>query len=101
MAVRLLKEHGHEVIPIGTRRGEIAGLTIENGQPSIAGTHTVSLYINALRQPELYAYIMGLNPQRIIFNPGTENGEFEKLASDQGIETLEACTLVMLRTGQY
>ncbi len=101
MAVRLLKEHGHKVIPIGTRHGEIAGLAIENGQPEIIGTHTVTLYINANRQPELYTYILGLNPQRIIFNPGTENSEFEKLASEHGIETMEACTLVMLRTGQF
>jgi len=42
-----------------------------------------------------------LSPKRIIFNPGTENQELKKLAEAQGIECLEACTLVMLSVGVY
>jgi hypothetical protein len=48
-----------------------------------------------------YDYILGLNPRRIIFNPGTENPELEELARKQGIETLEACTLVLLSIGRF
>ena len=46
-------------------------------------------------------YILKQKPKRIIFNPGTENPELEKLAKDNQIEVLEACTLVLLSTGQY
>jgi hypothetical protein len=42
-----------------------------------------------------------LHPKRIIFNPGAENAELEKLATDNGIKPMEACTLVLLSTGQY
>jgi hypothetical protein len=59
------------------------------------------LYIGPNHQPEWYDYLIGLKPKRIIFNPGTENPGFEQMLEDQGIETLEACTLVMLRTNQF
>jgi len=61
----------------------------------------VTMYIGPKNQPEHYAYILGLKPKRIIFNPGTENPELSALANIQGIETIEACTLVMLRTNQF
>ena len=62
---------------------------------------TVTLYLNAQNQKQYYDYILGLHPKRIIFNPGAENEELEKLAKEQGIKPMEACTLVMLSTGQY
>jgi hypothetical protein len=37
----------------------------------------------------------------VIFNPGTENPAFEDFLTEKGIEPIEACTLVMLATGQY
>ncbi|MBL7891153.1 MAG: CoA-binding protein, partial [Bacteroidia bacterium] len=52
-------------------------------------------------QPSWYDYILSLKPKRIIFNPGTENPEFEKMAASKGIEVQEACTLVLLSIGQY
>lgn len=101
MAVKLLKEYGYEVVPIGSRRGEIAGIAIETGLPETVDTDTVSLYLNPERQKAIYDYIIGLHPKRIIFNPGTENPELESIAIQNGIEAIEACTLVMLRTGQF
>jgi len=62
---------------------------------------TVTLYIGPQHQPEHYEYILSLKPKRIIFNPGTENEEFVKLIEEAGSEALEACTLVLLRSGQY
>ena len=50
---------------------------------------------------EYYDYILSLHPRRIIFNPGAENPELETLAAAHGIEPVEACTLVLLSTGQY
>jgi hypothetical protein len=59
------------------------------------------LYLNPKNQEQYYNYILSLKPSRIIFNPGTENPVFEKMAEEKGIEALEACTLVMLSAGQY
>jgi predicted CoA-binding protein len=101
MAVRLLKQYGHEVVPIGTRRGNIEDLEIVNNLPQISDTETVTLYLNSERQLPMYEFIFGLKPKRIIFNPGTENPDFWQKAAEKGIETVEACTLVMLRTNQY
>lgn len=103
LAAELLTRYGHEIVPVGIRQGEVFGKEIMDlrQKPAIAGVDTVTLYIGPSRQPEWYDYILGLKPRRVIFNPGTENPEFQKRVSDQGAEALEACTLVMLRTGQY
>ena len=62
---------------------------------------TVTLYLNPTNQKPYYDYILSLKPRRIIFNPGAENEELELMAKNNGIKTLEACTLVMLSTSQY
>jgi hypothetical protein len=59
------------------------------------------MYINPSKQNELYDYIISLKPRRVIFNPGTENREFQQLLAKEGIEFEEACTLVLLRTNQF
>ena len=101
MASKRLREHGHNVKAIGLCVGEIDDVTIETGKPNFTEVDTVTMYINPDRQPEYYDYIIGLNPRRVIFNPGTENSEFQTLLQDKGIEPIEACTLVMLSTGLY
>jgi predicted CoA-binding protein len=62
---------------------------------------TITLYIGPAHQPQYYDYVLNLKPQRVIFNPGTENPEFEKKVRDAGIEVLEACTITMLSIGNY
>ena len=101
LAVRRLKEHGHEVVAVGVGGGEIEGITIHTDKPFVDDVDTVTLYVAPHNQPPLYDYILSLKPKRILFNPGAENKELEKKAAEKGIETLEACTLVMLSTGQY
>jgi len=100
-AIQRLQKAGHEVVAIGIREGEIHGVPVMTGMPEMAGVHTVSLYLNPERQKEYYAYILGLHPQRIIFNPGTENHELARLAREAGIESEFACTLVMLSLNAY
>ncbi|HRJ31869.1 MAG TPA: CoA-binding protein [Cyclobacteriaceae bacterium] len=103
MAADMLTEYEHEIVPIGIKKGELFGKEILNirERPPIKDVDTITLYIGPDHQPEWYTYLIGLKPRRIIFNPGTENYEFEKLAVENNIEPVEACTLVMLRTGQY
>lgn len=103
LAARMLTDYNHEIVPVGIKDGAVLGKEILDifQKPPVKDVHTVTLYIGPQRQPEHYNYILSLKPKRIIFNPGTENDEFERLAEAQGIEALEACTLVMLRSGQY
>jgi len=103
LAAQMLNEYGHEIVPVGIKTGEVMGKTILDirEKPSVSGIDTITLYIGPAKQPEWYDYLLGLKPKRIIFNPGTENDEFEKKAAELGIETVEGCTLVMLRSRQF
>jgi len=103
IAAGMLQKHDHDIIPVGIKKGEIYGKPILDikQRPPIADVDTVTLYIGPQHQPEHYDYILGLKPKRVIFNPGTENPVFEKLIEDSGAEALEACTLVLLASGQY
>ena len=100
-AVQLLSDYGHEVVGIGRKAGQIADTEIQTGQPVIAKVDTISMYISPENQTGMYDYLLSLQPKRIIFNPGSENSELAKLAVDNNIVVEEACTLVLLRTGQY
>jgi len=103
MAGQMLTQYGHEIVLVGIRKGEMQGKEILDirERPEIKDVDTVTMYINPQRQEEWREYILSLNPKRIIFNPGTENEEFEEQAEKKGTEAIEACTLVMLRSNQY
>jgi len=101
LATQRLQEHGFTAIPIGIKEGKIGETDIVVGRPALENIHTVTLYLNPMRQKEYYDYILELQPKRIIFNPGTENNELIELAKTHNIETIEACTLVMLSIGNY
>lgn len=96
-----LNQHGHKVYPVGLRSGKIEGTDIITNKPSIQNIDTVTLYVGPQNQDAWKEYIFSLKPKRIIFNPGTENAEFENEAAEKGIECVEACTLVMLSVGNY
>jgi len=100
-ATEMLTNHGHAVIPVGLTNGQIGNIAILKDKPSVTNVDTVTLYVGYKNQPFWYDYILGLKPKRIIFNPGTENPEFQKMAGEKGIDVQEACTLVLLSTGQY
>ncbi|HTR31129.1 MAG TPA: CoA-binding protein [Puia sp.] len=101
MAVRRLRHAGHPVSAIGRRPATVGDVEILTDQPAVTDVDTVTLYLNPGNQKEYYEYILSLHPRRIIFNPGAENAELEALASAHGIKPVEACTLVLLSTGQY
>lgn len=100
-AAERLLAHGHEIELLGLRPDTIFGKTIDTERKQYQGLDTVTLYVGPQRQPEYYDYIVSLQPKRVIFNPGTENDEFESLLAKNGIIAEEACTLVLLGTGQY
>jgi len=100
-AAERLLSHGHEIELLGLRPDVIFGKTIDTEKKAYQNIDTVTMYIGPQRQPEFYDYIISLHPKRVVFNPGTENDEFEDMLRKEGIEAEEACTLVLLGTGQY
>lgn len=102
MAQQLLMEKGYPVIPVSNRDTEILGI---KSLARITDIHvpvdTVTLYVGPQRQHDLIPMIVGLKPQRVIFNPGTENPEAYEALDKAGIAYEEACTLVLLRTRQF
>lgn len=100
-AIKLLKSYNHNILAIGGREGNVDDVEILKGHPQLQNVDTITMYMGEDRQEEHEEYLLSLNPRRIIFNPGAENRKLALKAKDQGIKVEEACTLVMLRTGQY
>ena len=101
LAMNRLRNNGHPVVAIGRKPAAVGDVSIEIEKKAFPGVDTVTLYLSARSQKEYYDYILSLHPKRIIFNPGTENDELARLAQANGIQPLEACTLVLLSTGQF
>lgn len=101
-AMKMLQEHGHTAIPVNPAFEEVLG---EKCRKSIGevegGIDTVTLYVGEARSEPLIGEILKAQPRRIIFNPGAENPNLARQAEAKGIEVVEGCTLVMLRTGAF
>jgi predicted CoA-binding protein len=100
-AAHMLKSKGHSIVNVGIKNGEVAGAPIEKPGMIHHDIDTITLYIGPVLQADYFDYILETNPRRVIFNPGTENEELRDFLTTNGIETINACTLVLLATGQY
>lgn len=100
-AAHKLTEAGHEVVPFGIKKGEVAGVPMINEWKSFEGIDTVTMYVGAARQDEYIDNIISIKPKRVIFNPGTENPVFQSKLEAAGIDFEEACTLVLLSVNSY
>ncbi len=101
-AFTMLREHGHRPVPVHPRLEEIEGVAVVADLGEIeGGIDTLTLYVNPGISEPLAEEIIGLRPGRVIFNPGTESDALAAMLEDAGIPSLEACTLVMLSTGQF
>ncbi|WP_040251704.1 CoA-binding protein [Psychroserpens mesophilus] len=101
IAINRLVNYNQEVVAFGLKEGVVAGVNIDTNLMPYRDVHTVTLYLNAERQKAFYDYIISLQPERIIFNPGTENKEFQNILKQNKINFEESCTLVLLGTNQY
>jgi len=101
LAIDRLRQKGHPVVAIGLKKVKVNGVDIETEPLPFKDVDTVTLYINPKHQEEYYKYIVDLHPKRVVFNPGTENEELQDLLKKNDIPFMEACTLVLLSTGQY
>lgn len=100
-AVKMLLDHKHEVVPVSNKRDEVLGIAIKGIDTIEEGVDTITMYVGPKNQEFYKDYILNTKPRRVIFNPGTENPEFEDLLESKGIIIDESCTLVLLSTGQY
>jgi uncharacterized protein len=101
LAINRLQQTGHPVVAIGRKKTIVHGIAVDTEKKSIENIDTVTLYLSPLHQKEYYNYILSLKPKRIIFNPGAENEELAEMARANHIQPMEACTLVLLSTGQF
>ena len=101
-ALLLLRQHGHEVVPVHPKLSEIEGVPVVADLSMITGpVDTVTLYVGPAISLTLKDKLIALNPKRVIFNPGTENAPLQSTLTSAGIACEEACTLVLLHTGQF
>ena len=107
MAMRMLADYGHQVRLISARLKSIDGQDV---WPSLAALamaspytkiDTVTMYVGASISSKMTEELLALSPKRVIFNPGAENADLCESLSAAGIQPVEACTLVLLRTGQF
>jgi hypothetical protein len=101
IAVRMLRSKKIPVAALGIRPGKIEDVDIIMERPDYTDIHTVTLYVGPDKLGDYKDYILSLKPERVIFNPGTEDEYFKATLEKQGIEALYACTLVLLQTHQY
>jgi len=101
LAIQQLVNHDQPVVALGKKAGQVAGVSILTEKPTDTDFDTITLYLNPVNQKPYYDYILSLQPARLLFNPGAENPELAEMAADKGIQPVEACTLVLLSTGQY
>ncbi len=101
-AVAMLGEYGYDVIPVNPSGAMIHNLSTRKNLEDIkVAVETLTIYVGAKISSGQQEAILRLKPRRIIFNPGTENQKLELAAVNNGIRVIHACTLVLLRTGQF
>ncbi len=101
-AMKLLRDYGHRAVPVNPASDEILG---EKCYPRVGDVpdkiDTVTVYLRKARSDPLIDEILDVAPRRIIMNPGAENSDLAMKARERGIEVVEDCTLVMLRSGVF
>lgn len=101
-AIKMLVDAGHHVLPINTAGGEIEGLPVFSTLADVdTQIHTVSVYVGPANIKALIPGIIASRPQRVIANPGAESIFLKAATQAANIQYLEACTLVLLSTGQF
>lgn len=104
-AFKLLTQYGHKTILVHPRLQEVEGEACLPDLLSVKAKNvhvdTLTLYVNPEISSNMKDEILQLKPGRVIFNPGTENSELEEALKKANIPYEEACTLVLLKTGQF
>ena len=93
----------HNTIPVLPREEIVRGHKVIHQLANLVGQRidTVTVYVNPAISDKYEKDILSIKPKRVIFNPGAENPRLASVLNQSGIKTENACTLVLLRTGQY
>ena len=101
-AVSMLADQGYGVFPVHPSAHPVAGIPCyPNLQAIPEPVDTISIYLSAMNSTPLIDAILTCRPRRIIVNPGAENPQLTDRCRAVGIQVQEACTLVLLVTGQF
>jgi len=100
-ALTMLIFYGHEVVAFSQKKEQVCDVMFMQDFSTFDEIHTITIYLNPIAQMAYYEDIIKLQPVRVIFNPGTENPDFYQKLNENNIYYEEACTMVLLRTGQY
>lgn len=101
-AIKALQEKGHNPLPIHPLLKEIDGIPAHRSLDEVTeAVDTISVYLSARNSDPIADSILASKPRRVIFNPGAENLDLQQRLEEQGCEVLEACTIVMVKTGQF
>ncbi len=101
-AFKMLQEHGHTPVPVSPKLKSLEGKPVVGSLTEIKGpVDTLTMYVSPRISSGLTSEILGLKPKRVIFNPGSENPGVIEALEAADIEVVQACTLIMLRTGQF
>lgn len=101
-AVKELLAAGHQVFPVNPAGGNVLGCEILKSTDELPeGIDVVSIYINSSNSNKIIDSLLSIRPKNVILNPGAENRELSDILSENGINVKEACTLIMLKTGNF
>ena len=100
-AIQKLRKLNLDVCALGLNEGEILDVKIQTKPINYKNIHTVSIYLKPQNQSQYINYILKLKPQRVIFNPGSENEVLMDKLEEKKISCENSCTLVLLSTNQY
>lgn len=101
-ALRMLREKGHTPFPVHPALSTVDGIPVWSSLRAIPEPiDTVTVYLSARNQEAIANDLLDGGMRRVIFNPGAENPELAERLRQHGKEVLEACTLVLLSTGQF
>ena len=101
-ALRALRQHGYQVVPVTPAHDEVEGVPAAARLAEVRGRlDTVTVYVGPRHIGPLIDDLVAACPRRVILNPGTESAELERALEQHRIPYLEACTLVLLATGQF
>ncbi len=95
-------EMGYDVIPLSVGGGTILGV---KGYASISEIprpiDTLTVYVSPKNMVRFVEEIVRSDIRRVIFNPGTEFETIEERIRQSGKVVVRACTIVLLKTGQF
>ncbi len=101
-ALRMLLQHGHDVVLVHPSLNSVDGIPVSQSMTEVKQpVDTVTVYVSASISDRLAEEFLKLKPKRVIFNPGAENPRLSRVLKANAIDTIDACTLVLLQTNQY